>query len=131
MPRSEEEILEEMLRWLRFTGLEDAKRVIDDALTFEDDERKQRDTRIAFEMMDGHHSQGDIGRRISYSRRTVGNWQEKWSKLGIVAENAETGYPEHLVSLDEFGLDCPPIPDPEDEESEADESDIEESDSEE
>jgi hypothetical protein len=123
MSRSQTEILEEMLQWLKFTGIQQAKEVVDDALSFEDNEEKERDSRIAYELTDGDHSQRDIGERISYSRVTVGNWQDKWSKLGIIRKN-EDGHYEHLISLEELGLECPPIPDPDEEDGGDDENDL-------
>lgn len=111
MARDQKEILEDMLRWLRFTGIQQAKDVVDEVLTFEDDERKQRDARVAYELTDGNHSQAEISRRITYSRPTVGNWQEKWGKLGIADEDPESGNYAHLISLEELGLDRPPVPD--------------------
>lgn len=128
MSRSQEELLEEMLRWLKFTGMQEAKDVVDDELTFEDNEEKERDARIVYELTDGEHSQRAIAEHISYSRPTVGNWQKKWAKQGIVDRSSETGRFKHLISLGELGLDCPPIPDPS-EESEEEEAEamIEES----
>jgi len=115
MSRSEEEILEEMLRWLRFTGMQEARDVIDDALTNEDED-KEHDKRIAYELTDGTRSQRNIAEHISFSYRTVGRWQEQWAKLGII--DKRDGNYEHLIALEDLGLNCPPIPNPDEEDTE-------------
>ena len=127
MSRSEDEILEEMLRWLKFTGMQQAREVIDEALTFEDDEQREKDSRIAYELTNGEYNQREISECISYSRATVGNWQDKWSKLGIVERDSDYSPYEHLVSLSDLGLQRPEIPDPNEEaESEEDEQEDQE-----
>lgn len=113
MPDNDTEILQEMLKWLRFSGMQEAKSVIDEALTFEEDEEKEKDARIAFELTNGDKSQREISEYISYSGVTVGNWQKKWAKLGIVSQDDDGKY-EQLISLKDLGLEVPDIPDPED-----------------
>jgi hypothetical protein len=121
MPERQTEILEEMLNWIRFMGMNEARDVIDDALSYEDDEKKERSARIAYELTDGTNSTTDIEDYIDYSYRWVSRRQMEWAKLGIVDKPGENRSYEHLASLTELGLDCPEIPDPDaDEEQDAD-----------
>ena len=108
------DILKEMLKWLKFTGLQEAKKVIEDALSHKNEE-KENELRIAYELTDGSHSTTDIASMISVSHMTVSNWQNKWSKLGIVEKEFENSSYEHLISLEDAGLKCPDIPNPKEE----------------
>lgn len=112
-----DELLEEMLKWQKFRGMQEAKKVLREVLSSEDEE-KQRELRIAYELTDGEYSTSNIASRISVSHVTVSNWQNKWSELGLVSkESAQDSY-EHLISLENLGLDVPEIPEPEEEDDE-------------
>lgn len=100
---------EEILRWLRFMGLQKAKKVIDDALK-DDQDDKEKSKRIVYQLTDGKRSTNTISQYVDYSGTTVSNWQQEWSKLGIVSKNPETGSYQHLISLKDAGLECPEIP---------------------
>jgi len=117
MPDTQEELLREMLKWLKFSGMQQAKDVVDSTLTHED-EQKEQEYRKVYELSNGKNSQSNIAEYISYSSVTVGNWQKKWTKVGIMQQNADGKY-EHLISLENLGLECPPLTKPEgsDEES--------------
>lgn len=112
MPDTQEELLREMLKWLKFSGMQQAKEVVDDTLTYED-EQKERDYRKVYELSNGDNSQSEISEYITYSSRTVGNWQDRWTKVGIMQQNPDGKY-EHLISLENLGLECPPLTKPED-----------------
>lgn len=106
---------DEIVKWLRFIGLQDAKKVIDDTVSEENDEEKERDKRIAYELTDGTHSTREIATRVNFSKGTVSNWQTKWSEQGIVDKGEGQDKAEHLISLEDAGLECPEIPEPEEE----------------
>jgi len=118
MSGNQTETLNEILKWLRFMGMQEAKQVVDDALTYpEDKEEKEKAARIAYELTDGSNSQRDITKHISFSKYWVASRHDEWEKLGIIERNSE-GYAEHIISLKETGLECPEIPDPEEEDEE-------------
>jgi len=121
MPERQTEILEEMLNWIRFIGMNEARDVIDDALSYEDDEEKERSARIAYELTDGTNSTYDMADYIDFSYQWVSDRQMQWAKLGIVEKGAENQPYEHIASLTELGIYCPTIPESVEEEGEADE----------
>jgi len=125
MPDRQTEILEEMLNWIRFMGMNEAREVIDGALTYEDNEKKERNARIAYELTDGINSTTDIEDYIDYSYRWVSSRQSEWAKVGIVEKPAENQSYEHLASLTELGLHCPEIPEPDSKEKDDGEEDTE------
>ena len=122
MAERQTEILEEMLNWIRFMGMNEARDVIDNALSYEENEEKERSARIAYELTDGTNSTTDIEPYIDYSYRWVSRRQMEWAKLGIVDKPGENQSYKHLASLTEFGLDCPDIADPEAEEEQKDDA---------
>ncbi len=108
MEKKTNETLQEMLKWLRFMGLQEAKEVISDALTIKDD-KKEREMRIAFEMLDGNTGSKEIASKLSVTRQTVSNWCQKWSKLGIVDKKGNKRQYKHLTSLEDLGLKSPKV----------------------
>lgn len=116
MSKRQTEILKEMLNWIRFMGMNEARDVIDGALSYEDNEKKERSARIAYELTDGTNSTTDIEDYIGYSYRWVSQRQMEWAKLGIVDKPGNNQSYEHLASLTELGIHCPDIPEPEAEE---------------
>jgi len=122
MAERQTEILEDMLNWVRFMGMNEARDVIDDALSYEDNEKKERSARIAYELTDGTNSTTDIEPYIDYSYKWVSTRQIEWAKVGIVEKSAENQPYEHLASLTELGIHCPDIPDPKSEDEEEAES---------
>lgn len=96
----------DMAKWLRFMGMQEAKEVIEDAVSAEDDE-KQRNLRIAYEMTDGETSSHEIADYVTVSQWTVSSWQRKWFRRGIANRSAENDPYEHLISLEDLGIDVP------------------------
>jgi predicted transcriptional regulator len=115
-----EKTASKMLKWVKFMGMQDAKEVVEDAVSHEDDE-KEEELRIAYELTNGENSSTDIASRISVSQKTVSNWQKKWSKRGIADKDGKQSSYEHLISLEELGLECPEIPGENEEGGETDE----------
>jgi hypothetical protein len=125
MSANEQELLEEIVKWLRFMGMQDARDIVERALRYEDAE-KEHDAKVAYQLTDGENSTYDIADHISYSYQWVSTRQQEWAKLGIVEKEGPNSPYEHIMSLDKLGIDAPDIPDPEeDDDEEADEEDAE------
>jgi len=118
-----DDILRDIRRWVKIIGLQEAKPVLLDAISDEDEER-ERDLRIAYHFTDGEHGRRDISRHISYSRQWVGDRHSEWANLGLVERDNPNSSYRHVVSLKEAGIEVPDIPDP-DEGEEADSADEE------
>jgi len=124
MTQRQTEVLEEMLNWIRFMGMNEARDVIDGALSYDDNDKKERSARIAYELTDGTNTTTDIESYIDYSYKWVSSRQIEWAKLGIVEKSDKNRSYEHIASLTELGIHCPDIPDPDTEEEQ--ENDTEE-----
>lgn len=109
MPKNELEVLEEMLRWLKFMGRQEARGVVSDALVFEDEE-KERDAKIVYQLTNGENTTKDIEEHISFSYKWVSDRHQEWAKLGIVEKESMQSPYEHILSLDELGIPHPDIP---------------------
>lgn len=99
--------MEEAAKWLRFLGMQEAKSVIDDALTVENDAQAEKDRRRVYELTDGDHSTRDIAAAVGVPDSTVSRWQRKWSKIGILRKEGDYSPYEHIIPLEAVGLDCP------------------------
>jgi hypothetical protein len=104
--------MEEILEWVRFMGMSEARDIVDEALRHEDDSR-ERSARIAFELTDGSNSTYDIAERIDFSREWVRTRQGEWANRGLVRKPQGARRYQHIASLTELGLRCPEIPEPE------------------
>jgi len=111
MSLSEAELLEEMLKWLKFLGVQEAQDVVLEALSF-DDEEKERAARITYQLTNGENSTKDIERYIAFSYRWVSSRHQEWATLGIVEKDGPQAPYEHILTLDELGIDYPEIPEP-------------------
>ena len=114
MAEDELDTLEEMLKWLKFLGRQEARDVIDRALSYEDDE-KERAAKIAYQLTNGMNSTKDIDPYISFSYKWVSNRQQEWATQGLVEKPAPNAPYEHILTLDELGIDYPEIPEDPDE----------------
>jgi predicted transcriptional regulator len=102
------ELLEEAVKWLRLMGIQEAYEVIQDVLS-SDDEEWQNSARITYELSNGDNTTKDIAQYIPFSYRWVAYRQREWANLGIIhKEGAQEPY-EHIISLDELGIDYPSI----------------------
>jgi len=111
MSKSEAELLEEMLKWLKFLGRQEARDVVFDALSF-DDQEKERAAKITYQLTNGENSTKDIERYIAFSYRWVSNLHQEWASMGIVEKDGPQDPYEHILTLDELGIDYPEIPEP-------------------
>jgi len=67
--------------------------------------------KIAYELSDGERSSRDIAKIIKPSHTTVGNWWDKWFKLGLVEQTEKYGGSQYtrLCSLTKMGIKMPEI----------------------
>jgi len=95
------ELLGEILKWIKFDGMQRVKNTLMDVL--------QKDVeRIVYEFSDGRSSM-DVAKLAGVSHQTVVNYWKKWSRLGLVeAERAKGGTRyKRVFSLEDFGIEVP------------------------
>lgn len=109
MGKTEVELLEEILRWQKFMGRQEARGVVSDALSF-DKEDRQEAARITYQLTNGENTTKDIEQYIPFSYKWVSNRHQEWAKLGIVEKDGRSAPYKHILSLDELGIDYPEIP---------------------
>jgi hypothetical protein len=114
---SEEGTLEEILKWVRFIGVQSARDVIADAVSDEDEEA-ENNKKVVYQLTDGSHSGNEIADIGPVGRDAVSNWQNRWASMGIVEKDSENTPYKHLISLDEVGIDYPSLPESEENEDE-------------
>lgn len=120
MTEDTDDILRDIRRWVKIIGIQEAKSVMDSALSAEDPD-DQEELRIIYHLSDGDHATRDIAKHVSVGRQAVSNRQSSWSKMGLLEKEHSRAPYEHVISLEEAGLEVPDIPEP-DEESEGEES---------
>jgi DNA-binding MarR family transcriptional regulator len=116
-----DDILRDIRRWVKIIGIQEAKSVMNEALSAEDSQA-QEELRIIYHLSDGEHSTRDIAEHVSVGRQAVSNRQSSWSKMSLLEKEHSRAPYEHVISLEEAGLEVPEIPDPEEESDEAAES---------
>lgn len=121
MTEDTDDILRDIRRWVKIIGIQEAKSVMDDALSAEDAE-DQEELRIIYHLSDGEHSTRDIAEYVSVGRQAVSNRQSSWSKMGLLEKEHSRAPYEHVISLEEAGLEVPEIPEPEEDSEETEES---------
>lgn len=109
MGRTEPELLEEILRWLKFMGRQEARKVVAEALHY-DGEDREKAAKIAYQLTNGENTTKDIARHISFSYKWVSERHIEWAKQGIVEKDGQQSPYEHILSLDELGIAHPEIP---------------------
>jgi len=95
------ELLREILKWIKFDGIQRVKSTLTDVL--------QKDVeKIIYESSDGRSSI-DVSKLAGISHQTVVNYWKKWSRLGLVeAERAKGGTRyKRVFSLEDFGIEVP------------------------
>lgn len=108
MSKSQEELLEKLLKWTRLMGMQEARNVIPKALEDEDDDREAA-AKIAYQLTDGENTTSDIAEYIPFSYRWVSYRQNEWANLGIVSKSEPQAPYEHIISLDAIGVEYPDI----------------------
>jgi len=116
-----DDILRDIRRWVKIIGIQEAKSVIDDALSAEDAEEEEQ-LRLVYHLTDGEHSTRDIYDYADFGRNKIINLQKSWSKMGLLEKEHTRAPYESVISLEEAGLEVPEVPD-ESESEEVEESD--------
>jgi len=108
--------LEEIRKWLRFSGWTNVKEVLIDTL----DEPEKI---VAYSLTDGDTSIRNIRDKTGMSFGAIQNWWKIWAQVGIV-ETFEAGRGTRaraLFNLEDFGIEIPELKLDEDESKEEDE----------
>lgn len=93
-------VLEEILKWTRFEALQRLKAVLTETLASDEDKR-------IYQFSDGRSSR-DVGSAsgVAYTK-VVARWKI-WNSLGIVVPSRKyQGRFEHIVSLEDLGIQVP------------------------
>ncbi|MEM1577357.1 MAG: hypothetical protein QXT98_07595 [Archaeoglobaceae archaeon] len=98
------ELLQEMLRWVRFTGAKEVRTVLMNTL---DTEQK----RLIYHLSDGAHGSVEIGKTVGVSDATVRRYWESWARLGIMEPMSVRGGIRYkkCFELEDFGFTVPQI----------------------
>lgn len=96
------ELLEEMLKWIKFAGAREVRTVLMNIL---DTEQK----RSIYHLSDGKHGTVEISKAANVSDRTVRRYWESWARLGIVEPLGVRGGVRYKKSfeLEDFGFTIP------------------------
>lgn len=121
MTEETDDILRDIQRWVKIIGIQEAKSVMDDALSAEDP-ADQEELRTIYHLSNGENSTRDIAEHVSVGRNAVSTRQKSWSKMGLLEKEHSRAPYEHVISLEEAGLEVPEIPKPDEESEEAEES---------
>jgi len=116
-----DDILRDIRRWVKIIGIQEARDIMIDALSAEDSE-EQENLRLVYHLSDGEHSTRDIHDVVSFGRQKIMRKQKEWAKMGLLEKEHSRAPYEHVISLEEAGLEVPEIPDPEEESDETAES---------
>lgn len=96
------ELLEEILRWTRLQGIQNAKAVLEDTLANDI-------LKVAYQLSDGRSS-SVVGKACGVTGMTVTNYWRRWFTLGIVQPSPKyKGRFERAFSLEDLGIEIPPI----------------------
>lgn len=98
------EVLQEILKWTKFTGAKEVRNVLMAAL---DTEQK----RLIYHLSDGAHGSIEIGKAANTSDSTVRRCWESWARLGIVESLKVRGGERYKKSfeLEDFGFTIPQV----------------------
>jgi len=96
--------LKELLRWSRFSGMQQLKNVLSQNL-------KNDTEMLVYELSDGSRGARDVAAATGVSHQTVLNYWKKWSKIGIAEPSSSfQGRYQRICSLEEVGLEVPVMP---------------------
>ena len=97
------ELLEEILKWVKFLGWKSAKEVLLDTL-------KDDISKLIYHYSDGPTSR-EIAKKLPISHMTVTVYWKKWAKIGIVEPLKVKGGTRYkkIFDLEEFGIEIPEI----------------------
>jgi len=98
--------LRELLKWSRFAGMQQLRNVLSQNLRNEIE-------MLIYELSDGARGARDVAGAVGISHPTVLAYWKKWSKVGIVEPSPSfQGRYQRICSLEEVGLEAPPMPQP-------------------
>jgi len=97
-------LLREILKWTRFSGLENARSEI--RRTLDTDQK-----RLVYTLSDGENNSREIAEKCDVSDFTVRKYWSEWNKRGIVSPMSVRGGTRYKKSFDleDFGLIVPEI----------------------
>ena len=98
------ELLREILKWIRFSGIRQVRTVLMDILNTEQ-------KRLIYNLSDGERGSIDIGKYAGVSHSTVTRYWDSWKRLGIVEPVPVRGGLRYrkLFELEDFGFSIPAI----------------------
>jgi len=98
------ELLQEMLKWVKFAGAREVRTVLMNIL---DTEQK----RLIYHLSDGEHGSVEVGKAANVSDSTIRRYWESWVRLGIVEPLSVRGGVRYKKSfqLEDFGFTVPQI----------------------
>ena len=108
------DILRDIRRWVKVIGIQEAKAVMDDALSAEDS-GDQEELRIIYHLSNGENSTRHIAEHVSVGKDAISTRQKSWAKMGLLEKEHSRASYEHVISLEEAGIEIPEIPEPEEE----------------
>lgn len=97
------ELLEEILKWVKFQGWQNVKGILLDVL-------KDDVSKLVYHYSDGRSSR-EVAEKVRIHHTTVTNYWKRWAKIGIVEPvkvQRGTRY-KRIFSLEEFGIEIPQI----------------------
>ena len=98
--------LKELLKWSRFSGMQQLRNVLSQNL-------KNDSEMLIYELSDGSRGARDVAGAVGVSHQTVLNYLKKWNKVGIVEPSPNfQGRYQRICSLEEVGLEVPLMPRP-------------------
>ncbi|WP_152418531.1 MULTISPECIES: hypothetical protein [unclassified Haloferax] len=121
MTEDRDDILRDIRRWVKIIGIQEAKNIMDDALSAEDSEEEEQ-LRLVYHLTDGEHSTRDIYDYADFGRNKIIDLQKSWAKMGLLEKEHSRAPYEHVISLEEAGVEVPEVPKPEEEPEEPKES---------
>lgn len=104
------EVLHDIRRWLKVSGLEDAREKVNEAIADSDDE-KEKENKIIFHLTNGERGAARIAEYVSVSHFTVNSRHSDWAKMGLLEKPGENEPYRKLITLEEAGIDVPEVPD--------------------
>jgi len=94
------ELLGEILVWTRLQGVQNARAVLDSALT-------TNVHKIAYQLSDGRSS-AEVAKDCGVSGMTITNYWKRWFTLGIARPSPKfKGRFERIFSLEDLGIEIP------------------------
>jgi hypothetical protein len=97
-------LLEELVRWARFQGIQQAKQVLKGLL---EDPEKGDTPKSIYHFSDGRSSE-EIGKVVGVSSQTVRNYWRSWFTSGVVVPSRRyKGRFEKVFNLEDLGMSLP------------------------